>query len=95
MTPIELAHTMLGEVTTTAFTQARDTYGFNENKEAATDGGKIAGNARKNIEDKLGESVVSEQNYLTKSQKSKRLSMPDVDPAKALEAFMEVSPKKK
>lgn len=87
MTPIELALTMLGEVTTTAFTKVRDTYGFDENKEAAKDGGTIAGNARRDIEKKLEQPVVSDENYLTESQKSKRLNESD-DAQETIDKFL-------
>ena len=39
------------------------------NKKAAYVGGKIAGDARKQLEIKSGKKVISEQNYLSNSQK--------------------------
>ena len=39
--------------------------GFQENKEAARAGGKIAGNARKELEEKSGRNVVSPSNFLS------------------------------
>lgn len=39
--------------------------GFQENKEAARTGGKIAGNARKELEEKSGRKVVSSSNFLS------------------------------
>lgn len=38
--------------------------GFAQNKTVAQEGGKIAGDARKALEIKTGEKVVSEKNYL-------------------------------
>jgi hypothetical protein len=39
-----------------------------QNKQAARQGGKIAGDARKALELKTGETVVSEENYLPKKE---------------------------
>jgi DNA-damage-inducible protein D len=64
MTDIELILTMLGEKSTANIAQKRDAQGFNENKSAAHAGGKIAGDARRNLESQLGESVVSPSNFL-------------------------------
>lgn len=72
MTDMELILTMLGERSTVDIARARDAQGFPQNKTAARDGGKVAGNARKELEEKLGESVVSPNNFLPppKSRKS-------------------------
>ncbi len=64
MTPLELIFTALGEETTRILSVKRDAQGFNDNHDAAQDGGTMAGNARKNYEKELGENVVSPQNYL-------------------------------
>jgi DNA-damage-inducible protein D len=73
MDDMELVLTMLGEATTTKITQVRDSQKFPELKNDAKDGGKIAGDTRKNIENKIGQSVVSKENYLTTPEKQKRL----------------------
>ena len=39
-------------------------YGLEQNKDVARRGGKIAGNARKDLEQELGESVVTNANAL-------------------------------
>ncbi|MBX9744289.1 MAG: hypothetical protein K2X08_03650, partial [Chlamydiales bacterium] len=57
--------TMLGEASTTEITVQHDAQGFQENKEAARAGGKIAGNARKELEAKSGRRVVSSSNFLS------------------------------
>ena len=44
-----------------------------ENKVVAKQGGTIAGDARKALELKTGEKVVSENNYLPESKKNKRI----------------------
>ena len=61
---LELVLTMLGETSTAELARARDAQGFGENKDAAQDGGKIAGDARKNFETQLGQPVVSRSNFL-------------------------------
>lgn len=64
MTDLELIFTMLGEASTTEIARNKDAYGFNENKTAARAGGKIAGNARKELEKKSGKKVITAQNYI-------------------------------
>ena len=64
MTPIELIFTMLGEESTRLIAAKSNAQGFNENHEAAQEGGTIAGGARRKLEDKTGEKVVSSDNFL-------------------------------
>jgi prophage antirepressor-like protein len=64
MTDLELIFTMLGEAATTEIARNRDAQGFVPNRAAARDGGDIAGNARRQLEDKSGKKVVTRQNYL-------------------------------
>jgi len=71
MSPLELALTMLGETTTAELARNSDAQGFNENKNAAITGGEIAGDARKNIEKKLGKKVVTSNNFLKISSETK------------------------
>ncbi|MDN3506627.1 MAG: hypothetical protein P0S96_05310 [Simkaniaceae bacterium] len=47
------------DFTGTEISVRRDTQGFKEKKEAAKSGGAIAGNARKELEEKSGRKVVS------------------------------------
>jgi hypothetical protein len=65
MTDLELIFTMLGEASTTEIAIQQDAQGFQENKDAAQAGGKIAGNARKELEVKSGRNVVSPSNFLS------------------------------
>ncbi len=74
MTDLELIFSMLGEASTTKVTQAKNAKGFVENKAAAKIGGKIAGNALKELEKESGEKVVSSGNYLPQASKPKQLS---------------------
>ena len=62
MTNIELVLNMLAEVTTTAISKQEQPGTFDENKAVARRGGKVAKNARTDIESQLGQSVVSPLN---------------------------------
>ena len=62
MTNIELVLNMLAEVTTTAISRQEQPESFDENKAVARRGGKVAKNARKDIETQLGQSVISSLN---------------------------------
>lgn len=64
MTDLELIFTMLGEKSTTAIAVATDAQGFKENAEAAASGGKVAGDARKDLEKKLGKPIATNENFL-------------------------------
>jgi prophage antirepressor-like protein len=69
MTDLELIFSMLGEASTTKITRAKNAKGFIENKAAAQIGGKIAGNALKELEKESGEKIVSSENYLPQAPK--------------------------
>jgi len=73
MNDLELIFSMLGEASTTAIVKTKKPKGFVQNKLAAKQGGTIAGNARKELELKTGEKVVSEENYLIEGKKNKKL----------------------
>ena len=73
MTDLELIFTMLGEASTTEIAINKDAQGFDENKTAAKKGGKIAGDARKNLEIESGKKIVNDENYLETPEKAKRL----------------------
>lgn len=73
MTDLELIFSMLGEASTTEIARTRDAQGFEENKDAARDGGKIAGNARRELEVKSGKKVVSKDNFLTGEGEKNRI----------------------
>ena len=55
---------MLGEAATKEIAVNRDAQGFDENKNAAKMGGKIAGDARLELEQESGKPVISQENYL-------------------------------
>ena len=73
MTDLELIFSMLGEASTTKVTRAKNAKGFIENKVAARIGGKIAGNALKELEKESGEKVITSENYLPETKKNKEL----------------------
>lgn len=73
MTDLELIFTMLGEASTKEIAQNTDAQGFMENKTAAQKGGKIAGDARKQLEIESGKSVITSENYLPLTKKTKQI----------------------
>lgn len=62
MSTLELALNMLAEATTTELTNARNPQGLEENRVVANHGGKVAGNARKEIEAQTGRPVITSGN---------------------------------
>lgn len=62
MTNIELVLNMLAETSTTELSKKEKPKSLSENKKVAKKGGSVAGKARKDLEKKLGESVVSPLN---------------------------------
>ena len=64
MTDIEVALTDLGEIATRELAKKHRPYGLEQNKEIAKRGGKIAKNTRDNLEEELGESVITRKNAL-------------------------------
>ncbi len=71
MTDLELIFSMLGEASTKEIVINTDPKGFPANQKAAKAGGKIAGDARKQLELKSGKKVVSDENYLSESKPKK------------------------
>ena len=62
MTDIELALNMLAEVTTTAISKRESPETFDESRKIAKRGGNVAKDARRSVEEQLGESVISPLN---------------------------------
>ena len=73
MNDLELIFNMLGEASTTKIARNKNAQGFTENETAAKKGGKIAGNARKQLETESGENVTTSENYVLEKEKHKRL----------------------
>ena len=62
MSTLELALNMLAEATTTELTKSENPYGLEENQLVARKGGRVAGNARREIEKETGKPVITSQN---------------------------------
>jgi hypothetical protein len=63
MTNVELALNMLAEVSTTEISKEKKPIGLEENIVVTKEGGDIAKNARTNLEEKLGRSVISNKSH--------------------------------
>ena len=79
MTNIELVLNMLAEVTTTELSRKRKPDSFPESRDIAVEGGIVARDARNNIEERLGMSVISsssakETDYFSETAKNGVLS---------------------
>ncbi len=75
MTNLELVLNMLAEATTTEISKQKNPASFDESEIIARQGGTIAGNTRKEIEEKTGKKIVSSQNanILVTGKDKKRL----------------------
>jgi len=75
MTNLELVLNMLAEATTTEISKEKKPKTFQENRKVARQGGTIAGNARREIEEKTGKKVVSSRNAkrLSETKRTKKL----------------------
>jgi len=62
MSNLELVLNMLAEATTTEISKEKKPIGFENNRKIARQGGTIAGNTRKAIEEKSGKKIVTRQN---------------------------------
>ena len=73
MTDLELIFAQLGEAATTEIARNDDAQGFVENKDAAHRGGKVAGDARKDLERQTRRRVSTKGNYknLTEAEQRK------------------------
>jgi hypothetical protein len=68
MNDLELIFSMLGEASTKEIAVNKDAQGFVPNRQAAFEGGTVAGNARRELERKSGKKVVTRKNYLRHAQ---------------------------
>lgn len=67
MSRLELIFTELGEAATTEIAKTDDVYGLTGNKNAARRGGAVAGTARQQLEKETGKKVITDKNFLPKS----------------------------
>ena len=65
MTDVEVALADLGEIATREIAKNKSPKGLDENIDVARRGGRIAGNARKNLEYEIGKSIVTSNNALS------------------------------
>ena len=79
MTDLELIFSQLGEAATTEIARNDNAQGFAQNKDVAQRGGKIAGDARKNLEAQTGQSVSTKDNYKSLPEQKKRKLLKNKD----------------
>jgi len=72
MDELELIFGMLGEKVTTEITISKDAKGFVECAVAARQGGDVAGNARREAEEKIGKSIVLKDNFLLETENERK-----------------------
>lgn len=72
MTNLELVLNMLAEATTTEISKEKKPKTFKDNQRIAKQGGTIAGNTRKEIEEKTGKKVVTRQNAKQLNEQNKK-----------------------
>ncbi len=77
MSEAELIFTALAELSTRQIAEAENATGMIENKESAKKGGKIAREAKQNLELQTGKKVVTDENFLPKAKKSKQIKNKD------------------
>ena len=73
MDDFELIFNMLGERATTEIHRNENSQGVKKLKSDAKAGGDIAGGARKNLERRLGKSIISKKNFLKNPENNKRI----------------------
>jgi len=73
MTDLELIFSMLGEAATTEITKLEKPAGLLANKKTSRRGGEVAGIARRKMEQETGKKVVSKNNFLPLSNKTKKI----------------------
>ena len=65
MSELEVALADIGELTTRKLAEKHKPVGLAENRKIAKEGGKVANNTRRDIESRLGESIITKDNALT------------------------------
>lgn len=78
MTIMELALSSLAEATATTLHQQRDSQGFGELQRDAHEAGEVGGAARRDVEARTGEPVVSPINYKQLQQERQRQLQPSL-----------------
>ncbi|MFA5001289.1 MAG: Bro-N domain-containing protein [Candidatus Paceibacterota bacterium] len=73
MTEAELIFTALAELSTTQIAQVEKAVGYNQNAQSAKRGGRIAGDARQALEERIGKKIVSGENFLAPKKETRKL----------------------
>jgi len=74
MSEAEILFTALAELSTRQISQKEKAEGYGQHVEVAKKGGKIAGNARKELEAQTGKQIVTGENFLAPANESKKIS---------------------
>lgn len=77
MSEAELIFTALAELSTRQVAESEQATGMLENKKAARRGGNVARIAKEKYEEETGKKVVTDDNYLPKKPKQKKLELKD------------------
>jgi len=77
MTDLELIFSMLGEASTSEIERTQNPKIFEEHINISKKGGKIAKNAREELEKETGENIISEENYLEENEKEMKKEKKD------------------
>ena len=73
MSEAELIFTALAELSTRQIAETEQAKGLAENADASVQGGRVAKNARKELETKTGKSVVTGENFLPPKKETKQI----------------------
>ena len=73
MSEAELIFTALAELSTRQIAETEQAKGLAENADASKQGGRVAKNARKELEAKTGKSVVTGENFLPPKKENKQI----------------------
>lgn len=74
MSDAELIFTALAELSTRQIAEADEAKGLKENADAGKKGGSVAKNARKELEERTGKSVITGDNFLAPTKDKKKLN---------------------
>ncbi len=74
MTEAELIFTALAELSTRQIAETEEAKGIKQNANAGVKGGRIAKNARLELEQKTGKKVITSENFLPPAKENKRIS---------------------
>jgi prophage antirepressor-like protein len=73
MDEAELIFTALAELSTRRISEAEKAQGYDPNEKTARKGGKVSGNARRQLEKETGKKVVNDGNYLEPKKRIKKI----------------------